>query len=207
MGTKQYVINTVPTSRGCTNGAVSRRCTRRARGRSGALGTSRSAAFEDRTLGINAIVTADPETARAILGENAEDGWERTKPTRQPLGAQYWDWFRLRHTVTDVRGTADLLESALQDSDVEAVERRYKQDARGLDRGIVVVVSTLVPILLGITNRERWAGIDEMLSLPTVRDQALVVFGLAAGIPLGVRTAFRIPVSTRLQTQGCYIMR
>ncbi|WP_324663329.1 hypothetical protein [Haloarcula sediminis] len=220
--------------------------------------TSRSASFEDRTLVINAIITEDPETARAILGENVEDGWDRTKPTRQPLGAQinlaqtnsvsswqhahgsvrytyvetgagegqwleqayqlhvgtylgsrhhvrafapsddsswtalqahseYWDWFRLRHTVTDIRGTADMLETELQDSDVEAVERRHERNARGLDRGIVVVVSTLLPALVGITTRKDWAGIDELLSQPGTRDQALVVFGLAAGIPLAVR--------------------
>ena len=219
--------------------------------------TSRSESFEDRTLVVNAIIAEDPEGARSLLGENVEDGWERTKPTRQPLGAQihlaesnsvsnwehahgsirytyvetgsgegqwleqqyqlhvgtylgsrhhirafapsdesswtalqahseYWDWFRLRHTVTDVGGTADMLESEFQDSEVETVERRHERNARGLDRGIVVV-STLVPILVGITSRQEWASIDAMLSRPTVRDQALVVFGLAAGIPLGVR--------------------
>jgi len=207
---------------------------------------------------INAIITEDPETSREILGENVEDGWDRTKPTRQPLGAQinlaesnsvsswqhahgsvrytyvetdsgeeqwlaqqyqlhigtylgsrhhvrafapseesswtalqahseYWDWFRLRHTVTDIRGTADMLESEFEGSDVETVERRHEQNARGLDRGIVVVVSTLVPLLVGITTRKDWASIDEALSKPTNRDQAMVVFGLAAGIPLGVR--------------------
>jgi len=220
--------------------------------------TSRSERFEDRTLVINTIVTEDPATARALLGANADDGWERTKPARRPLGAQinlaesnsvsgwehahgsirytyvetgsgegqwieqqyqlhvgtylgsrhhirafapsaasswtalqahseYWDWFRLRHTVTDVRGTATMLESEFRDSEVEAVERRHTRNARGLDRGIVVVVSTLVPVLIGITTREDWAGIDAVLSQPTPRDQALVVFGLAAGIPLGVR--------------------
>jgi hypothetical protein len=50
--------------------------------------TSRSESFEDRTLVINAIIIEDPETSREILGENVEDGWDRTKPTRQPLGAQ-----------------------------------------------------------------------------------------------------------------------
>ncbi|MDS0280944.1 hypothetical protein [Haloarcula onubensis] len=219
--------------------------------------TSRSERFEDRTLVINAIVTEDPERARELLGENVDDGWERTKPTRQPLGAQiqlaesnsvsgwrhahgsirytyvendsgegawleqryqlhvgtylgsrhhvrafapaeesswtalqahseYWDWFRLRHTVTDVRGTADMLESEFQNSDVRAVERRHQRNARGLDRGIVVV-SALAPLVVGITSRRAWDSIDEALSKPTTRDQALVVFGLAAGIPLGVR--------------------
>jgi len=220
--------------------------------------TSRSERFEDRTLVINAIITENPEASREILGENVEDGWDRTKPTRQPLGAQinlaesnsvsswrhahgsvrytyvetgsgdgqwleqryqlhvgtylgsrhhvrafapsedaswtalqahseYWDWFRLRHTVTDIRGTADMLETEFQDSDVESVERRHQRNARGLDRGIVVVVGLLLPTLVGITTRRDWASIDEALSKPTIRDQALVVFGLAAGIPLGVR--------------------
>ena len=220
--------------------------------------TSRSESFEDRTLVINAIVTEDPETARKLLGENVEDEWDRTKPTRQPLGAQiqlaesnsvsgwkhahgsvrytyvetgsgdgqwleqqyqlhvgtylgsrhhvrafapseasswtalqahseYWDWFRLRHTVTDIRGTAGMLESEFQNSDVETVERRHQRNARGLDQGIVVVVSMLAPLLVGITSRQEWARLDEALSKATTRDQALVVFGLAAGIPLGVR--------------------
>ncbi|WP_277540152.1 hypothetical protein [Haloarcula laminariae] len=221
--------------------------------------TSRSERFEDRTLVINAIVTENPRTAREILGQNVEDGWDRTRPTRQPLGAQinlaqtnsvsswrhahgsvrytyveteagegrwleqryqlhvgaylgsrhhvrafapsadsswtalqahseYWDWFRLRHTVTEIRGTADMLESEFENSDVEAVERRHEQNARGLDRGIVVVVvSALLPGLVGITARKDWAVLDEALSQPATRDQALVVFGLAAGIPLVVR--------------------
>ena len=220
--------------------------------------TSRSERFEGRTLVINAIIVEDPQTSRAILGENVEDGWDRTKPTRQPLGAQirlaesnsvsswkhahgsvrytyvetkgskgqwleqryqlhvgtylgsrhhvrafapseksswtalqahseYWDWFRLRHTVTDIKGTADMLETEFQDSDVETVERRYEQNARGLDRGIVVVVGTLLPLLVGITSRNDWASIDDALSQPETRDQALVVFGLAVGSPLAVR--------------------
>jgi hypothetical protein len=220
--------------------------------------TSSSESFEDRTLVINAIITEDPADARELLGENVEDGWDRTKPTRQPLGAQiqlaesnsvsswrhahgsmrytyvetgsgdgqwleqqyqlhvgtylgsrhhvrafapsdesswtalqahseYWDWFRLRHTVTSVRGTADMLESEFQESDVRTVERRHERNARGLDRGIVVVVSMLAPLLVGITSRSEWASLDNVLSKPTTRDQALVVFGLAAGIPLGVR--------------------
>ena len=220
--------------------------------------TSRSESFEGRTLVINAIIVEDPETSREILGENVEDGWDRTKPTRQPLGAQirlsesnsvsgwqhahgsmrytyvetdggegqwleqqyqlhvgtylgsrhhvrafapsddsswtalqahseYWDWFRLRHTVTDIRGTADMLETEFQDSDIETVERRHERNARGLDRGIVVVVSMLLPALVGITTRQDWASIDDVLSKPATRDQALVVFGLAAGIPLAVR--------------------
>lgn len=220
--------------------------------------TSRSERFEDRTLVINTIVTEGPETVRALLSANVDDGWVRTKPIRKPLGgriplaesnsmsgwehahgsirytyvetgsgegqwieqqyqlhvgtylgsrhhirafapsaasswtalqahSEYWDWFRLRHTVTDVRGTADMLESEFRDSGVEAVERRHTRNARGLDRGIVVVVSTLVPVLIGITAREDWVGIDAVLSQSTTRDQALAVFGLAAGIPLGVR--------------------
>ena len=35
--------------------------------------------------------------------------------------SEYWDWFRLRHTVTDVHGTADVLESAFRDSDARTV--------------------------------------------------------------------------------------
>jgi hypothetical protein len=220
--------------------------------------TSRSKSVEGRTLVINAIVTADPATARTLLGENVENSWERTAPIRTPLGAQislserqppsnwrhahgsvrytyvetaggdgqwirqryqlhvgaylgsrhhvrafapsaestwtalqahseYWDWFRLRHTVTDVRGTADLLESRFQDSDVQTVERRHTRESGPLSRGIVVVISTLGPVLVGITARQEWATIDEYLSRPTHRDQAVVVFGLAAGIPLSVR--------------------
>jgi hypothetical protein len=220
--------------------------------------TSRSEDFEGRTLVINAIVTEDPETARGLLSENAGDGWQRTRPTRQPLGAQinlatnnsvsnwrhahgsvrytyaetgsgdgrwikqqyqlhvgtylgsrhhirafapseesswtalqahseYWDWFRLRHTVTDVKGTADMLESEFEQSEVVSVERRHERDARGLERGIVVVVSTLAPLLVGITAREDWIDLDEWLSQSTRRDQTLLVFGLAAGIPLAIR--------------------
>lgn len=219
--------------------------------------TSRSARFEGRTLVINAIVAEDPATARTLLGEHVEDGWERTNPIRAPLGEQrrlserdsvsgwrhahgsvrytyvetggegqwirqryqlhvgtylgsrhhvrafapsedsswtalqahteYWDWFRLRHTVTDVRGTADMLESEFRDSDVRTVERRHTRESGPLSRGIVVVVGALAPLLVGITARQEWATIDDYLSRATRRDQTLVVFGLAAGIPLLIR--------------------
>jgi len=218
--------------------------------------TSRSKSVDDRTLVINAIVTEDPEETRDVLGENVEDGWDRTKPTRQPLGAQinlaesdsvsnwrhahgsvrytyvetdeggqwlaqryqlhvgtylgsrhhvrafspseesswtalqahseYWDWFRLRHTVTEVWGTADMLEAEFQDSDVESVERRHTRDGGPLTRGIVVV-SALIPMMVALRDREEWATIDEWLTHPSRRDQSLVVFGLAAGIPVAIR--------------------
>jgi len=222
--------------------------------------TSRSTAFEGRTLVLNAIIAEDPKTTRTILNDRAGTSWQVTDPEQQALGApnddsslqvepdwrqahgsvrytyantgkgddgqwvkqryqlhvgtyfgtrhhirafapsddsewtalqahsEYWDWFRLRHTVTDIRGTATMLESDFQDLEKTTVERRYTEDSGPLSSGIVVV-SGLVPLLIGFTQSPALSRLGEWLSRPSRPSQALVVFGLAAGIPLAVRAA------------------
>ena len=107
-----------------------------------------------------------------------QSGW-----TALQAHSEYWDWFRLRHTVTDVRGTAELLESDFQQLDGVSVERQFTENSGPLARGIVVV-SAILPLLVSRTRLSRVAAIA-----PARRNQAVTVFGLALATPLAIRGA------------------
>ena len=110
---------------------------------------------------------------------------ERSSWTALQAHSEYWDWFRLRHTVTDVRGTADLLEADFQSMNETAVDRRYSRDSGPLSEGIVVVAG-LVPILVG---RRRWERVVSGLESSVNRSKLLAVFAIAFTTPLAVRIA------------------
>jgi hypothetical protein len=103
--------------------------------------------------------------------------------------SEYWDWFRLRHTVTEVHATADRLEADFRRLDGATVERAYTRQ-RGPLRDGIVVVSGLVPILVGRGGlrslRGRLAG---ALSDPDRRTRTLGLAAIAAGAPLAIRVA------------------
>lgn len=95
---------------------------------------------------------------------------------------EYWDWFRLRHTVTGVARGAQFVERDLRDEPfVDAVSREYHGfEGGGSDGWLSVVRLTSVALVTGATlptGRERWSVAD--VALPT----ALVA------IVLGVRAA------------------
>ena len=217
--------------------------------------TSRSRAFEGRTLVLNAIVMDDPETVERLLNRRADTNWTTTdratapEPVAEPfpesgvtadwrtahgsvrytyaetdkngtwlkqryqvhvgtyLGtrhhirafapsvqsrwtalqahSEYWDWFRLRHTVTGVHGTADMLETEFEAMERLSVERRYTRDRGPLANGIVVVTS-LLPVLVG---RRHWSRLAERFADPAVRTGTLTVLAIALATPLAVRAA------------------
>jgi len=215
--------------------------------------TSRSKAFEGRTLVVTTVVNEDPRTVRALLerrtgsdweqesggnassaiGETAADySWSRahgamrysyaerdgdgqwlpqryqlhtgtylgtrhhvrayaptadTEWTALQAHTEYWDWFRLRHTVTDVRGTGEMVAAEFRSRDGVTVDRHHRTDGGPLSRGIVVV-GTVAPLLVGFTTTSRWHRLATRL--PTdASPRALAPFALALGTPLAVRVS------------------
>ena len=110
---------------------------------------------------------------------------EQSEWTALQAHSEYWDWFRLRHTVTDVRGTATRLEAEFDSLDRVGVERRHRRDSGPLSRGIVVV-SSLLPILAA---RRGWSRLTDRAATPGRRTATLTVFAIALTTPLAVRAA------------------
>jgi hypothetical protein len=99
--------------------------------------------------------------------------------------SEYWDWFRLRHTVTDVQGTADRIAGDFRSLERTSVERGYRRDSGPLSRGIVVV-SSLLPLLAG---RRRLSRMRDRFEEPSRRTATLTVFAIALATPMAVRLA------------------
>lgn len=104
--------------------------------------------------------------------------------------AEYWDWFRLRHTVTGIRPGARLLERSLRGEPFVAdVDREYHGLGGGGSDGWLTTVEFAVPLaLVGATGtiaraRARLRGRDGW----RLADVALPV--ALAGVVLGVRAA------------------
>lgn len=110
---------------------------------------------------------------------------EQSEWTALQAHSEYWDWFRLRHTVTDVQGTADRIAADFRSLDRVSVERGYRRDSGPLSRGIVVV-SSLLPLLAG---RRHWSRLRDRFEDPSRRTATLTVFAIALATPMAVRVA------------------
>lgn len=77
---------------------------------------------------------------------------ETTDWTALQAHREYWDWFRLRHTVTDVQDSRDEIESEFTDQpDVQEVSREYHGTTRGWTDGwlSVIEVAAITPVVFG----------------------------------------------------------
>ena len=100
--------------------------------------------------------------------------------------AEYWDWFRLRHTVTGIRPGAQFLERDLRDEPfVERVAREYHGFPGGGSDGWTTTIEFAAPLALvgavAVGHRREW--LDEGWSLV---DLALPL--ALASVLLGVRS-------------------
>jgi hypothetical protein len=106
--------------------------------------------------------------------------------------SEYWDWFRLRHGVTDVWETGRHLEEDFADQPlVSNVERAYSTDSGPTSDGISVVYVAWAVLAVSVPAvRRHVADVadDVGLASPT-RRRAVVLFGFAMGVPLFVRGA------------------
>jgi len=106
--------------------------------------------------------------------------------------SEYWDWFRMRHGVTDVWGTSRQLEEDFADQPlVSDVERAYATERGPMSDGISVVhvASVLLAVSVPAVRRRVTAVADEAgLATPT-RRRSVALFGFALAVPLVVRGA------------------
>jgi len=111
---------------------------------------------------------------------------------------EYWDWFRLRHTVTDIRDSRHVLESDfLEQPYVTDVRREYYGVNGGWNDGwlseIVLAPGLAVAFLFGIISRETQRELlrDGRLVLGWLREnvRGLVLATVLAGQYLSVRSA------------------
>ncbi|WP_136717398.1 hypothetical protein [Halorientalis salina] len=122
----------------------------------------------------------------------------RSEWTAIQIHQEYWDWFRLRHTVTDIRNSRHALESDfLEQPYVTDVRREYYGVNGGWNDGwlseIVLAPGLAVALVLGLFTREtrRELQRDGRLVLSWVRQnvRGFVLAGVLAGQYLGVRSA------------------
>lgn len=106
--------------------------------------------------------------------------------------SEYWDWFRLRHGVTDVWETSRKLEEDFADQPlVSDVERAYATDHGPTSNGISVVHVAWVLLAVSVPPvRRRVAAVADDVGLDTqTRRWSVALFGFALGVPLFVRGA------------------
>ena len=110
---------------------------------------------------------------------------------------EYWDWFRLRHTVTDIRDSRNALESDfLEQPYVTDVRREYYGVDRGWNDGwlseIVLGPGLAVALLFGFVSRETRRALrrDGRLVLGWLRGnvRGIVLGTVLAGLYLSVRS-------------------
>jgi len=111
---------------------------------------------------------------------------------------EYWDWFRLRHTVTDIRNAGHALESDFVEQPyVTDVRREYYGVNRGWNDGwiseVVLAPGLAVALVLGLFSREtrRELQRDGRLALGWLREnvRGFVLAAVLAGQYLSVRSA------------------
>lgn len=105
---------------------------------------------------------------------------------------EYWDWFRLRHSVTDVWETGRTLEEDFADQPlVSDVQRAHATDRGPTAEGITVVYVAWALFVASVPPvRRRFDSLAAAVGRSDVsRRRSLALFGVAGGVPLGVRAA------------------
>lgn len=129
---------------------------------------------------------------RAYESPRAADEW-----TAIQAHAEYWDWFRLRHTVTNVQGAAHTLESDfIGEPYVSEVRREYHGNDRGYNDGWITAVELALAAVVGIgmsvtrsvPASARRVGERVVTEVSKNAQRILLVVALM-GLYLGVRTA------------------
>ncbi|WP_135827858.1 hypothetical protein [Halorussus halobius] len=89
---------------------------------------------------------------RAYESPRAADEW-----TALQAHAEYWDWFRLRHTVTDVQGAARTVEREfVGEPYVSEVRREYRGNRGGGNDGWITAVElALAALVVGASTTRR----------------------------------------------------
>jgi len=118
------------------------------------------------------------------------DNWTAVQVHRE-----YFDWFRLRHTVTDIHGASRLLEDDFIDQPfVEEVSRNHYglQDgwSDGWITGIELAIVTMLSTVLARDTRRAIVRVGRDLGRWTVTNRhGFLLAGALAGLLLGVRAA------------------
>ncbi|MFW6382661.1 MAG: hypothetical protein ACOCZD_01325 [Haloferacaceae archaeon] len=109
---------------------------------------------------------------------------------------EYYDWFRLRHTVSEIDAPATRLETAFIESDrASDVRQEYRGiDGGGSDGWVTVIelaaVAVLAGALIGRQTRDAAVDLARRLRGETRRHATVATLGLALGaIVVGVRVA------------------
>lgn len=116
---------------------------------------------------------------------------------------EYWDWFRLRHTVTDIQEPRNAIETEFLDQPyVEEVRREYHGTNGGWNDGwtSVIELATVGPVALvgvlgvfGMTAGETlgllWRETRQLLGWIRANSRGFVLATGLAGLFLGVRSA------------------
>ncbi|USZ69284.1 hypothetical protein NGM10_05985 [Halorussus salilacus] len=125
---------------------------------------------------------------RAYESPRADDEW-----TAVQAHAEYWDWFRLRHTVTNVQGAARTVEADFMDEPyVSEVRREYHGNRGGRHDGWISAIELalaagVVGVSLTGSRSVREVGERAGRALADNGHRILLVVALL-GLYLGVRT-------------------
>ncbi|QSW98217.1 hypothetical protein [Haloterrigena alkaliphila] len=124
------------------------------------------------------------------------DDWTAIQAHRE-----YWDWFRLRHTVTDIQDSRNTLEAEFLDEPyVDEVRREYHGTHKGWNDGwlsVVELVPAIAIVLVGgvasllstDTSRELWRSARRLIRWAYRNVRGFVLATALAGLVLGVRSA------------------
>jgi len=120
---------------------------------------------------------------------------------------EYFDWFRLRHTVTDIHDSSRLIERTFIDQPfVDGVSRTYYGTTGGWNDGwiteIQLTVGLLLSTILAPQSRQQLRRAGHDLSRAAIRNRyGFLLAGALAGLLLGVRIA-GIALETAIPTQS-----
>lgn len=122
---------------------------------------------------------------------SSTDDW-----TAVQVHQEYFDWFRLRHTVTDIHDSSRVIESEFLDQPfVEGVSREYYGVWGGWNDGWITEIELTVALLvlsavLGRDTRRALLSVGQDLGRSAIRNRhGFVLAGALAGLLLGVRAA------------------
>jgi hypothetical protein len=108
---------------------------------------------------------------------------------------EYFDWFRLRHTVTDIHDSSRLIEREFIDQPfVDGVSRTYYGTTRGWNDGWITEIELTFALLLStILAPKKWQELRQTgrdLGRAAIRNRhGFLLAGALAGLLLGVRAA------------------